>query len=412
VVVKLNFSLGTNSTVVAESDLFFLAQRDVTRPGLTRRLPAVHMSDIEPGLESSPASERSPVVIREGLPPAYRMRADSHYVEQLDSPGLSPSVRLIDARTIEVRGDEPRPTPTFVESIKRHGVLQPILVQTRGGRYRLIAGRKRLTAAIAAGLREVPCLVQRVDEEQAGLLAEATNLPAQEQTTTAGARPAASALPVERGAGATEHLAQSLLALASSANLLSGGSPLTVAVAADLVRAEAARALQLLLASRVLRDEVPVSRLKVTVRTVIDRAMQLTLPERRLRATDVQVLADGVRDASVRGDEELLASALAGLVMATVGLVGEKGGPTTLAASVKDSRVTFAVTQESLSVPESWVERTFEAAWPVANPATGTLALLQSARRIGELHGGTTTATSIESGTSFNLTLPIVAREM
>jgi ParB-like chromosome segregation protein Spo0J len=366
------------------------------------------MSEIEPGLESS-APERPPVAIREGLPPAYRMRADAHYVEQLDSSPSSPSVRLIDARTIEVRGEDPRPASTFVESIKRHGVLQPILVQTRGGRYRLIAGRKRLAAAIAAGLREVPCLVQRVDEEQAGLLAEATNTPAHDAVVHP-SRPASP--PAERGAGATEQLAQSLLALASSANLLSGGSPLTVAVAADLVRAEAARALQLLLASRVLRDEVPVARLKVPVRTILDRAMQLTLAERRLRATEVHVLADGVRDAAVRGDEELLASAVAGMVMATVSLVGEKGGPTTLSATVKDGRVAFAVTQESLSVPESWVERTFDAAWPGTSPATGTLALMQSARRIGELHGGAAGAASIESGTSFNLSLPIVAREM
>jgi signal transduction histidine kinase len=366
------------------------------------------MSEFESGLEGTSASERPPVGIREGLPPAYRMRADAHYVEQLDSPPGSPSVRLIDARTIEVRGDDPRPAATFVESIKRHGVLQPILVQTRGGRYRLIAGRKRLAAAISAGLREVPCLVQRVDEEQAGLMAEATNLPAQDAVAT----PRPAALPVERGAGANEQLAQSLLALASSANLLSGGSPLTVAVAADLVRAEAARALQLLLASRVLRDEVPVARLKVPVRTILDRAMQLTLPERRLRATEVRLLADGVRDAAIRGDEELLASAVAGLVMATVSLVGEKGGPTTLSASIKDGRVVFAVTQDSLSVPESWVERTFDAAWPGATPAAGTLALMQSARRIGELHGGAAAAASTESGTSFNLTLPLVAREM
>ena len=366
------------------------------------------MSEIEPGLESVPTPERPPVAIREGLPPAYRMRADAHYVEQLDAP--SPSVRLIDARTIEVRGEDPRPAAKFVESIKRHGVLQPILVETRGSRYRLIAGRKRLAAAISAGLREVPCLVQRVDEEQAGQLAEATNLPAQEAAALP-ARPATPA-PVERGSGAADQLAQSLLALASSANLLSGGSPLTVAVAADLVRAEAARALQLLLASRVLRDEVPVSRMKLPMRTVVDRAMQMTLAERRLRATEVHVLVDGVRDAAVRGDEELLASALAGLLMATVSLVGEKGGPTTLTASVKDGRATFAVAQESLSVPESWVERTFDVAWPIANAATGTLALMQSARRIAELHAGTVSATSMESGTSFNLTLPLVAREM
>jgi ParB/RepB/Spo0J family partition protein len=366
------------------------------------------MSDIEPGLESVPTPERPPVSIREGLPSSYRMRADSHYVEQLDAPS-SPSVRLIDARTIETRGEDPRPAASFVDSIKRHGVLQPILVQTRGGRYRLIAGRKRLAAAISAGLREVPCLVQRVDEEQAGQLAEATNLPAQEAATAAARQAPA---PVERGSGATDQLAQSLLALASSANLLSGGSPLTVAVAADLVRAEAARALQLLLASRVLRDEVPVSRLKVPVRTVIDRAMQMTQAERRLRATEVQVLADGVRETAVRGDEELLASALAGLIMATVSLVGEKGGPTTLTATVKDGRATFAVAQESLSVPESWVERTFDSAWPIVNAATGTLSLMQSARRIAELHSGTVHATSIESGTSFNLSLPALAREM
>ena len=63
-------------------------------------------------------------------------------------------------------------------------------------------------------------------------------------------------------------------------------------------------------------------------------------------------------------------------------------------------------------MPDSWVNRTFDAVWPIAATAAGTLALMQSARRIGELHGGTATATSIQSGTSFNLTLPLVAREM
>jgi signal transduction histidine kinase len=95
-----------------------------------------------------------------------------------------------------------------------------------------------------------------------------------------------------------------------------------------------------------------------------------------------------------------------------VGLIGEKGGLTTLSAAAKDGRVTLSVAQESLSVPESWVERTFETAWPIATAATGTLALMQSARRIAELHSGTVIAASIESGTSFNLTLPLVAREM
>ena len=168
------------------------------------------------------------------------------------------------------------------------------------------------------------------------------------------------------------------MALATSANLLSGGSPLTNAVAADLVKAEAARALQLLTANRVLGNELPVSRVKVPVKAVIERAMQMTAAERRLRAAEVQVSFEGVRDAAVRGDEELLASAVAGLVMATAGLVGERGGPAALTASAKQDRVSFAVSQTSLSVPDSWVERTFDAPWPAAASPLGNLSLMQA----------------------------------
>ena len=366
------------------------------------------MSEIESGLPNEPV-ERP---VREGLPPAYRMRADSHYVEQLDAENPAP-VRLIETRVIDVRGEEPRLAAPFVDSVRRHGILQPILVQPRGNRFRLIAGRKRLAAAQAAGVREVPCLVQRVDEDQANLLADAANTPAQEAPSASGAAatPVSTAALVNAGL-ATEQLAQTLMALASSANLLSGGSPLTNAVAADLVKAEAARALQLLTANRVLGNELPVSRVKVPVKAVIERAMQMTAAERRLRSAEVQVSFEGVRDAAVRGDEELLASAVAGLVMATAGLVGDRGGPATLTASAKQDRVYFAVSQTSLSVPDSWVERTFDAPWPAAASPLGNLSLMQAAKRIAELHGGQASASSNGDGTTFTITLPLVAREM
>ena len=366
------------------------------------------MSEIESGLPNE-AVERP---VREGLPPAYRMRADSHYVEQLDAENPAP-VRLIETRVIDVRGEEPRLAAPFVDSVRRHGILQPILVQPRGNRFRLIAGRKRLAAAEAAGVREVPCLVQRVDEHQANLLADAANTPAQETPSGSGAPAAPTSTAALANAGlATEQLAQTLMALASSANLLSGGSPLTNAVAADLVKAEAARALQLLTANRVLGNELPVSRVKVPVKAVIERAMQMTAAERRLRAAEVQVTLEGVRDAAVRGDEELLASAVAGLVMATAGLVGDRGGPAVLTASTKQDRVLFAVSQTSLSVPDSWVERTFDAPWPVAASPLGNLSLMQAAKRIAELHGGQASASSNGDGTTFTITLPLVAREM
>ena len=68
------------------------------------------------------------------------------------------------------------------------------------------------------------------------------------------------------------------------------------------------------------------------------------------------------------------------------------------------------MSQTSLSVPESWVERTYDAPWP-ATPA-GNLSLMQAARRIAELHGGQASAASIGDGTTFTIALPLVAREM
>jgi ParB family chromosome partitioning protein len=52
------------------------------------------------------------------------------------------------------------------ESIRTHGVLQPLLVREQGEGYQLIAGERRLRAAQAAGLREVPVHIVRLDDQQ------------------------------------------------------------------------------------------------------------------------------------------------------------------------------------------------------------------------------------------------------
>jgi ParB family transcriptional regulator, chromosome partitioning protein len=76
-------------------------------------------------------------------------------------------VRTIDP--IHREGDR-NPSADFVESVRRHGVLQSLLVRSRGGRYQVMGGSRRLAAALAAGLSEVPCLVERVDDDQARIL--------------------------------------------------------------------------------------------------------------------------------------------------------------------------------------------------------------------------------------------------
>ena len=62
------------------------------------------------------------------------------------------------------------------ESIRSYGVLHPLTVRLRCGKYELVAGERRLRAARIAGLREVPCMVVDVDLEDAGLLALVENL--------------------------------------------------------------------------------------------------------------------------------------------------------------------------------------------------------------------------------------------
>ena len=65
----------------------------------------------------------------------------------------------------------------LAESIKRLGLLQPILVRPKGtGRYEIIAGERRWRAAQMAGLEQVPCIVRRVSDGEAQILALVENV--------------------------------------------------------------------------------------------------------------------------------------------------------------------------------------------------------------------------------------------
>jgi ParB family transcriptional regulator, chromosome partitioning protein len=52
------------------------------------------------------------------------------------------------------------------DSIKAHGVLQPLVVRPIGDQFQLIAGERRLRAAQVAGLREVPVSIVNFDDQQ------------------------------------------------------------------------------------------------------------------------------------------------------------------------------------------------------------------------------------------------------
>lgn len=74
------------------------------------------------------------------------------------------------------RDFDPEGLSELADSIRQYGVLQPATVRTRGRDYELVAGERRLRAAKMAGLRELPCLIAQVGEEDSALLALMENL--------------------------------------------------------------------------------------------------------------------------------------------------------------------------------------------------------------------------------------------
>jgi len=66
------------------------------------------------------------------------------------------------------------------QSIRRHGVLQPLSVRRCDTGYQLIAGERRLRAARLAGLTEVPCIVMRMSDRESEMVALIENLQRQD----------------------------------------------------------------------------------------------------------------------------------------------------------------------------------------------------------------------------------------
>lgn len=65
----------------------------------------------------------------------------------------------------------------LADSIRSHGILQPLSVQKgENGCYILVAGERRLRAAGIAGLSRVPCILVRVSDEERSILALVENL--------------------------------------------------------------------------------------------------------------------------------------------------------------------------------------------------------------------------------------------
>ena len=96
-------------------------------------------------------------------------------------------VIFLPARSIRPNPAQPRKIfrqealDELAESIRRHGILQPLSVRrSSAGCYELIAGERRLRAAQMAGLTEIPCIIMQMDDRESGMAAMIENLQRQD----------------------------------------------------------------------------------------------------------------------------------------------------------------------------------------------------------------------------------------
>jgi ParB family transcriptional regulator, chromosome partitioning protein len=95
--------------------------------------------------------------------------ADSSQTIALDQISLPPNQprRYFDSEALK----------QLTESIKQHGILQPLLVRPLDGeKHELVAGERRYRAALSIGLKEVPVVIRELDDNAAFQLALIENL--------------------------------------------------------------------------------------------------------------------------------------------------------------------------------------------------------------------------------------------
>jgi ParB family chromosome partitioning protein len=64
----------------------------------------------------------------------------------------------------------------LMASIKEKGILEPILVRPKHGRYEIIAGERRFVASKRLGLKDIPCIEKNVEDNEAMEIALIENL--------------------------------------------------------------------------------------------------------------------------------------------------------------------------------------------------------------------------------------------
>lgn len=107
---------------------------------------------------------------------------DEPLLDIVDIENNEEKIKLIDISLIEPNSEQPRrdfdeeALSELVQSIQKHGILQPIIVRKQNNGYEIVAGERRWRAAKEAGLKEVPALVKELSQIEVSQIALIENL--------------------------------------------------------------------------------------------------------------------------------------------------------------------------------------------------------------------------------------------
>ena len=91
-------------------------------------------------------------------------------------------ILFLDVNDIKPNSKQPRKNfpedkiEELARSIETHGIIQPIMVRPFGEGYEIVAGERRWRAARRASLKQVPCIIRELSEEQNMLIAIIENM--------------------------------------------------------------------------------------------------------------------------------------------------------------------------------------------------------------------------------------------
>ena len=107
---------------------------------------------------------------------------ESSAVHDIEAAETHEGIKYIDINNIKPNANQPRKTfdegklEELADSIREHGLIQPLLVRKSTNGYEIVAGERRWRAARKIGIKEIPAIVRELSDEENMLLAIIENM--------------------------------------------------------------------------------------------------------------------------------------------------------------------------------------------------------------------------------------------